>query len=158
MKNASFSVVCLLAGLFLLATSCEKEVKIADLPASIQAWISANHPGFTADEAEKEVLCDGTNVFEVEAEKGKDEELKLTFDTNGTFLFSQSEVAVADLPTAVSAGAAKKYAGKSISEAVKMAMADGSTRYEVELGSGKSEKEVVFDNEGIFICEEGQKP
>lgn len=158
MKNVSFSLICLLAGLFLLATSCEKEVKIADLPASIQAWISNNHPGFTADEAENEVLCDGTKVFAVEAEKGEEEEIQLTFDTNGAFLFSQTEVAVADLPTAVSAGAAKKYAGQAISEAVKMSMADGSTRYEVELGSGKSEKGVVFDNEGIFLCEEGQKP
>ena len=153
MKNASFLALCLLC----LATSCQKDVKISDLPPSIQTWITANHPGFTADEAEKDVLCDGTNVFDVEAEKNEDEEMELTFDTSGVFLFSESEIAVDDLPTAVKTAISSKYPGASIKEADKLAMADGSTQYEVELKNGPF-KEVVLGSEGNVICEAAGKP
>lgn len=157
MAKTLFSVSCLLVGLLLLATSCQKEVKIGDLPEGVQTWITANLPGYKMDEAEKDVLCDGTAVFDIEAEKGGDIEMELTFDTNGNYLFSESDIAVGDLPAAVTAAIAIKFPGASIKEADKLAMADGSTHYEVELKNAPS-KDVVFDSEGKLLCKSDSKP
>ncbi len=148
----------LLFGLLLFCTSCEKEIKLSDLPPAIEAWIAANRPGFSADEAEKETLCDGTVVYDIEAEKGEDEEIELTFDMSGTFLYSESEMEVANLPMAVTTGIGIKFPGATILEADKKAMADGSTQYEVEVKVNGAKKEASFDSAGGVVCVEGEKP
>ena len=146
-----------LVGLIQLV-SCKKDssIAIADLPAAIKTYVEANYPGYALEEAEQETLCTGESTYEVEIEQGDDDELELTFDTDGNFLFSETEIPVAELPAAVINTIASNYAGFKTEEADKLSMADGTTRYEVELEKGKTEKEVLFDAEGGVICEQDE--
>ncbi|MBC7776810.1 MAG: PepSY-like domain-containing protein [Phycisphaerae bacterium] len=139
-------------------TACGKDntVAIADLPSAIKVYVDANYPGYTLDEAEKETNCSGATVYDVEIEQGEENDLELTFDIDGNFLYSETDVASADLPTAVVNSIATNYAGFASEEPSKLTLADGSTRYEVELEKGKTDKEVLFDSEGQVICEQDE--
>lgn len=158
MKRSVFPVIALAALAVFQWTACGKDnsVAIADLPAAIKIYVDANFPGYTLDEAETETDCFGTTVYEVEIEQGEENDLELTFDTEGNFIYSETEIGVSDLPASVASAIASKYDGFKIEEAAKLNMADGSTRYEVELEKGSTDKEVLFDTEGTVICEQDE--
>lgn len=140
-----------------MACNKENSVPIADLPPEIKAYVDANYPGYTLDEAEQETDCAGTSVYEVEIEQGEENELELCFDTAGNFLYAETEITMADLPTAVVNSIADHYAGFKTEEPNKFTMADGTIRYEVELEKDKTDKDVLFDSEGGVICEQDEQ-
>jgi hypothetical protein len=70
-----FNLILLLAVCAIFQfTACNKEnsVPIADLPSAIKVYVDANYPGYVLDEAEKETDCSGASVYEVEIEKGEE--------------------------------------------------------------------------------------
>lgn len=139
----------------LIFTACDDEdQQVVDLPATIQAYVDANYAGAEIEESEQDTLCDGTPVYEVEVEINDDEDIELTFDNEGNLLFTESDIATADLPAAVTSSINANYAGYTTDDAEALAMADGSTRYEVELESGNTTLEVLFAADGTVICEE----
>lgn len=145
----------MLAVLLIGMTSCDKEkIDIADLPASIENFVNGNFADYKIDESEKETLCDGTEVFEVEIEDSNDNELELVFDLEGNHLYTETEISIEELPTAVSESINTNYAGYSVEEAEKLDWADDTVQYEVELKKDNTELEVIFDANGIVLCEE----
>ncbi|MFN0216621.1 MAG: PepSY-like domain-containing protein [Saprospiraceae bacterium] len=154
MKNPLPAFAAFVALSFFSLAACGKDnnVPVKDLPQAIKAYVEANYPGYALDEAEKETDCSGLTVYDVEIEQGEENEIELTFDADGNFLYSEAEIAAVDLPAAVANGIATNYAGFTTEEADKLTLADGSTRYEVELKKGKTVKEVLFDSEGTVIC------
>lgn len=158
MKKSLFPIFALTTWAVFQLTACKDEggFPLADLPAAIKTYVEANYPGYTIDEAEQETDCSGATVYDVEIEQGEDIESELTFDSEGNFLYSESEITVADLPASVTNSLANNYAGFTTEEADKLTLADGSTRYEVELEKGSIEKEVLFDTEGTVICEQDE--
>lgn len=158
MKNPLPTLTAFVALAVFLFAACGKDnsVPVKDLPQAIKTYVEANYPGYTLDEAEKETDCSGATVYEVEIEQGEENELELTFDEEGNFLYAESEIGAADLPAAVVNSIATNYAGFTTEETDKLTLADGSTRYEAELKKGSTEKEVLFDSEGTVICEQDE--
>jgi uncharacterized membrane protein YkoI len=154
MKNPLPALTAFATLSIVLLTACGKDnsVPVKDLPQAIKTYVEVNYPGYALDEAEKETDCSGLTVYDVEIEQGEENELELTFDADGNFLYSETEIAATDLPAAVVNSIATNYAGFTTQEADKLTLADGSTRYEVELKKGNTEKEVLFDLEGTVIC------
>lgn len=62
-------------------TESEMDIKIADLPASVTAYVKEHYKGKSIKEGAKITKADGTVNFEAEVD-GKD----LIFDANGKFL------------------------------------------------------------------------
>lgn len=127
---------------------------MVDLPQSVQDYISSNYPDYSIDESEMDTSCTGTTIYEVEIEGSNDDELELTFDSEGTFLYSESEIESSELPSAVTTSISNNYSSYSTEEAERLDMADGSLQYEAELKDGSTTLEVLFDADGTVICEE----
>ncbi len=64
-----------------IMTESEKEIKVAELPASILEYMKGHYKGVTVKGAARITKADGTIVYEA-AIKGKD----VLFDANGRFL------------------------------------------------------------------------
>jgi uncharacterized membrane protein YkoI len=156
MKKLWLFLLPIAALMIFVAIKCkDDEGHTVPLPASIQNYLNANYPGAEIEESEMDTLCTGTAVYEVEVEVSDDNEIGLTFDTEGNMLFSENEIKVSDLPAAVSAGISANFAGYSTAEAEKLSMADGSFQYEAELKkNGQPTLEVLFATDGTVICQE----
>jgi len=135
-------------------TSCDDDDAQINLPTIINDYLAANYPDYSIDESEEETLCDGTVVYEVELENSNDDEIELTFDTEGSLLFSESEIGTSDLPSAVTNSLATNYADYSIEEAERLDMYDDTKRYEVEIKNGNSTLEVLLESDGTVVCEQ----
>ena len=149
-------LVAFVAATFIFAT-CDDELD-ANLPAGIQTYISANYPGSTADEAEEETDCTGIAVYNVELENEAEEDtedtdIELSFDADGNFLYSETDMATATLPATVTDAVTANYASFTLKEASILTLADGSTQYEVEVKNGLDKREVRITNEGVVVCE-----
>jgi uncharacterized membrane protein YkoI len=153
MKKA-FIFLLPLAALFFIFSKCEDDdISPNELPTAVKNYLDKTYPGYEVEELESETLCTGTTVVEVEIETGDDKEVELTFDSEGTMLFTSTEIKVSTLPTAVSAAAAAKYPSATLSEAERQDLAGGGTRYEVEVKTGGSVREALFEADGTFVCD-----
>ena len=157
MKNLLFSL-----GLFMVfgsVYSCEilgeeDEDSLIELPANIQEYIAANYPDFEVDESEKETLCTGAEVYEVELEANDDDEIELVFDLEGSLLYEVVEIETAQLPEAVVSSINAEYVEYKIEEASRWDLSTDGVQYEVELEQNDTELEVLFSGNGTVICEE----
>lgn len=154
MKKLLFYFALIPAVLFVAAKCDDDNKSMVDLPASIQNYLNTNYAGAEIEESEMDTLCTGTAVYEVEVEVSEDNEIELTFDTEGNLLFTEKEIASSQLPAAVTSGINAQYAGASVQEAERLDLADGGNQYEVELKQGQTYREVLFTAEGTVICEE----
>ncbi len=154
MKKTFLPFVALLAGLAMLTSCNGDDDTMVELPQIIEDYIASNYPAYSIDESEEETLCDGTAVYEVELEDDNDNEIELTFDSEGSFLFSETEISTESLPDAVSSSIASNYANYSIEEAERQDLFDDTNRYQVEIKGDGSELEVLLEADGTVICEE----
>ena len=155
MKKTLFFIIPLMA-LILLFSSCNDQDdsdSMVDLPEVITAYIAENYPDYNIDESEQDTLCDGTVVYEVELEASNDDELELTFDTEGTLLFTETEIKNSDVPSVITDHINANYSSYNLKEAERLDMADGSQQYEVELKDGSNKLEVLYTSDGTVICE-----
>jgi len=74
-------------------------------------------------------------------------EAAVSFDKNGNLLETEKEIAVKDLPAAVSAYVTKNYPGQTIKEASMITDAKGVKTYEAEMKG----MDLVFDEKGNFL-------
>ena len=144
----------LIAVLFCNCNNDDDNDSMVDLPATIVNYLSDNYPDYSIDESSQETLCDGTAAYEVELEDSNDNEVELTFDTEGNLLFAEVEIETSDLPSVISSSITTNYADYSIEEAEQLDMFDGSTQYEVEIKNGNSNLEVLLGSDGTVICEQ----
>ena len=124
------------------------------LPDYVQTYLATNYADYEIEEAKADSLCDGTQVFEVELEDSDDNEIELVFDNEENLLFTEVEINTSALPAAITNSIATNYANYTTEEADRLDMADGTTRFEVELKNGQSKIEVLFEADGTVICEE----
>lgn len=140
--------------LFIAGKCKDDEGSTIPLPAAIQNYLNANYPGAEIEESETDTLCTGTAVYEVEVEVSDDNEVDLTFDTEGNLLFTETEIPANQLPAAVTSAISAGYAGFILQEAERLDLAGGGNQYEVELKNGQTKLEVLFAADGTKICEE----
>lgn len=127
-----------------------------DLPESVRNFISMNYPGFEIRSAETEDICDDVLVYEVELEDGPGPDVDLYFSTDWEFLFTATDIGLADLPTAVQDAIAANFPDYSINAAdmERWDYPDGSVEYEVELvhNTTGEDDDAVFAADGTLIC------
>ena len=144
--------------MLLFNVACESEdddmEEMVALPAAVEDFIAANYAEYEIDESESDSLCTGEAVFEVELEKNDDDELELTFDSEGNLLFTSVEIETSALPTAVSNSIATNYPDYQIDEVERLDLVNGETQYEVEIENDPSFLELLMAADGTVICEE----
>ncbi len=123
-------------------TAAAQKLKQNDVPAAVKQSFAKLFPGAAA-KWEKE---DGK--YEAEFKQGGNE-MSAVFESAGTFVESETEIKVSELPSAVAAYVKEHYKNKSIKEGAKITKADGTVNYEAEVGG----KDIIFDANGKFIKE-----
>lgn len=122
------------------------------VPQNVAEYIQANYPNYVIEYAELEDYCQG-KILEVEIEMGG-EDRDLYFEQNGTFLFEEISIAVEALPQEVMSSLQAEYPGFGITDAEQLDMADGSTRYWVEVEKDQSDQEfeIILEADGSIVC------
>ena len=158
-KLISEWTACVAAGLLLLASTAmakEEEIPLDKLPKAVVDAVKAKFPGAELVKAEKETEDDKT-VFEV-ALKHKKQKYEVSLTPDGKITEIEREIAVKDLPKAVTEALAKKYPHSKLEEAEEVTVGDKITSYEVELiTSDKKELEVTVDPKGKILKEEAEE-
>lgn len=114
-----------------------------NIPASVQEAFKKNFPGVEVKKWDKE---DGN----YEANFSKDTKtMSATFDANGNWLETETEMQIKDLPASVAEYVKAHYAGVAIKEAASLKTPKGNM-YEAEVKG----KDLLFDMSGKFIKEE----
>lgn len=73
------------------------------------------------------------------------------YNLKGLLLETEAEIKISELPTAVSANIQKKYSEWKIVGAAKIENVKNGIQFEADLQKGKSKKEVLFTETGVFI-------
>ncbi|MCW5924501.1 MAG: PepSY-like domain-containing protein [Saprospiraceae bacterium] len=127
----------------LALTSCFAAFGQKNPPQSVTNSFSQQFPGVTKVDWSREK----NGEWEAEFRAADGRETSANFSPDGTWLETEMEIAVSDLPAAVRDAALKLYPGKKIKEAARVTRASGQTLYEVEIGS----KDVLFDAAGKLV-------
>ena len=113
------------------------------MPAAVKAAFAQRFPTVHDMKWEKE-----GSEYEA-AFKQAGQELTASFDGAGTWKETETEIPVATLPAAAKQYLQAHYKGRKVSEAAKLQMADGTTRYEAEV----KHSDIIFDANGGFLEE-----
>lgn len=136
MKKNILVVIALLIATITFATEAPKAVKEAfakKFPtAKSVKWEKEN-----AKEYEASFTLDGTKM-------------SANFSNEGTWVETETEIKIADLPTIVSTAIEAKYASWAITSASKIETAKG-IQYEADIKKEKVKKEILLNADGTFI-------
>jgi hypothetical protein len=141
------SILLLAIGFIAIGANAQK-LKESDVPPTIKNAFAKLYPSAKVEKWEKE-----QNNYEAEFHDVKTE-ISVLLGPNGQLLETEKEIAVSELPKAVSDYAAKNVAGKKIKEASKITDAKGTVTYEAEI----NEADYIFDAKGNFIKKETEAP
>lgn len=125
-----------------------QKVKEVDVPSNVKDGFKKQYPNAKVSEWEKE----GAN-YEAEFKHNK-VETSVVIDVTGSILETEVEIAVKELPAAVTEYIAKNYAGYKTEEAAKITDHKGTVTYEAEVEKGKEEFDLIFDSNGGFVKKE----
>jgi putative PepSY-like beta-lactamase-inhibitor len=140
--------IIILAGLLAFSfTANAQKVKESEVPAAVKTQLAAMFPGVKADKWEME-----NGKYEAEFKQNKIE-TSVLFEANGTYVQTETEIAVSELPDGVKDYVSKNLSGRKIKEAAKIASAEGSLTYEAEIGGA----DYMFDANGNFLRKETEK-
>ncbi len=129
MKNIALSLAVLMAlSASVFCQTKTKEKEKAAVPAAVKSAFTKSYPGVKAKwEKEK-----GKEAFEAEFEKD-DKDMSVVYSAKGELLETEVEIAVSELPAAVSTYVATHHKGAKIKEAAKITDAKGTITYEAEV-------------------------
>lgn len=111
------------------------------IPAPVKEAFAKSFPNATKVKWEKEDAN-----YEAEFHDGATE-FSAVYSATGTWMETEEEIAVSNLPQGVKDYLAKHYAGKKVKEASKITHADGSITYEAEING----KDLLFDANGNLL-------
>ena len=123
----------------LLVISCTAQ----NIPAQVSNAFAKAFPATTVKKWDKE---DGN----FEANFSKDgKTMSATFDANGKWLETETDIKITELPAAVTSYINTNYKGASIKEAAVISNPSSSKLYEAEVKG----KDLLFDEQGKFLKE-----
>lgn len=124
--------------------SSAQRLKEKDVPLKVKEAFAKKFVSIKVEEWEKE------NVnYEAEFDLNK-EECSATFDDNGNWLETETEIKPSALPKAALDYLAKNLPAKKIKDAAKIENAEGKITYEAEV----NDVDFLFDEAGNFIGKE----
>lgn len=142
----SFVVVAIAIGFFSLTACTQTQV-----PKKVTAAFMAKFP--TA----KHVEWGKESATEYEAEfKMNGTEMTASFDANGKWMETETEISEKDLPKIVKESIAKDFPGCDIKETAKILKTDGTT-FEAELEKGETTLDAIYSQDGKLIKKISQK-
>lgn len=116
-------------------------------PAAVKQAFQQKFPNATKVKWEKEEANEWEAEFILE-----NKEMSASFAANGTWLETETEIVLSQLPENVLNTLKKQYAGWKILEPEKVETAQHGVLYEVELKKqGEKKKEVQLKEDGTFI-------
>jgi uncharacterized membrane protein YkoI len=151
---AQFVAVCVaLLVTALVVTADEQKVALDKLPQGVVDAVKAKFPKAKMIEAAKEVE-DGKTVYEVTIKSGK-RAIDVTVSAGGKILSVEKEIAVQEIPKAVTNALSAKYPKSTIKSAEEISKPDTVAAYEMVIVTADSQNlEVSFDPRGKFLAEE----
>lgn len=117
-------------------------------PAAVQKAFEKKFPNATSVSWGKE----GDKEWEAEFTFDGDK-ISSNFAEDGTWLETEKEIKIANLPKAVADAINLKYPGWTITEADKTESSKHGTIYEADLKKGIEKKDVAFKEDGLPIVE-----
>jgi len=117
-----------------------------EAPKSVQENFAKKFPAAKSVKWDKEGSKEYEASFVLDGVK-----CSANFSTDGTWLETETEIKISELPTAVTSAIKAKYADWEIKGAAKMETSKGETKFEADLKKGKKEKEVQYKADGTFI-------
>ncbi len=118
-----------------------QHLKEAKVPTAVKESVKKQYPTAKVTGWEME----GAN-YEAEFVINK-VETSVLVDASGKIMETESEIAITELPKAVTDYLAKNHKDEKIKEATKIVMADGKVKYETEIKG----KDLLFDESGTLI-------
>lgn len=151
------TIVVAIVLIFSVHTVNAQKLKAAEVPESVKNGFSKKFPNVKDVDWEKEDANyeAGFETISVNMDnpkaKAKKRESSVTLDASGNILEIETELAIADLPKAISEYITKNHPGFKIEEASKMTDNKDVITYEAEVEKGKEEFDLIFDANGGFI-------
>lgn len=136
-------IFIVLAAAILISSCVHSQIKVTD--AAKKAFAS-KFPNA------KNVKWGKENAHEYEAEfKLNDQSISANFKLDGSWVETESSIAVSDLPSAVTNAIKLKYPGTILNEAEKVEMPGGKTVYETVVKVNGKKKEIEINPDGTFV-------
>ena len=125
--------------------ACAQELSASKVPTAVKTAFAKKFPGTTAEWGKE-------NSKEYEAEFKLDgKSMSANFLTDGTWLETEAEISMTDVPSAVKTAVEKKYPGAVISKVYKIDNSKGELTYEAEIKTSGKKKELVLKADGTII-------
>lgn len=138
------SMIIILFALITGISINSQDLKESDVPSAVKTSFTSMYPQATGVKWEKE-----NGKYEAEfREKGT--ETSVLFESSGTYVQTEVEIPVSSLPAGINEYVTKNLSGKKITEACQITNADGTVKYEAEIGK----HDYVFDSNGKFLNKE----
>ena len=128
--------------------------RLNNLPANVKGFVQRKYPGYIITIAVSEPLCGGGDAADVVITKVGSPDLSLIFKPDGTYVEQEQVVPLHSASIAIIQTLKVKYPDFSPgSQIEKLTLADNAVEYSVDLNKGAKSKEVIFDTNGIVVCE-----
>ena len=126
----------------LLGITCQaQKLNVNQVPSPVKSAMEKKFPGITK-------VNWGKEEKDYEAEFSKDgKEMSAIFNASGTWIETETAIAVSELPQPIKTYVAQNMKGKKITEAAVIHRSDGSTVYEAETNN----TDYVFDATGKLL-------
>lgn len=136
-------IFIVLIAAILIGSAAQSQIKVTD--AAKKAF-AAKFPNATNVKWGKE------NVNEYEAEfKLNGQPVSANFKLDGSWVETESSIAVAELPSAVTNAIKAKYPGTVLNRAEKVELPGGKTVYETVVKVNGKKKEIEINPDGTFV-------
>ena len=123
-------------------SACAQNIDASKVPAAVKASFQKKYPGVTG-KWEKE-----GGKYEVNFKQNANT-VSLLVEPTGAITETETDLRIADLPAPALSYVKEHYRGKTIRGGTKIAKADSSVNYEVEVAG----TDVIFDVSGKFLKE-----
>lgn len=145
----------LASSLLVINTATAQHLKEIEVPKNVKESFAKKYPASKVSVWEKEASTSsatGEIIYDYEAEFNLNKiESSAVFTANGTFKEIEQEIKITELPKSAIDYCVQHFAGHKITEAAKITLANGSTKFEAELKKGKEHFDALFDEKGNFL-------
>lgn len=128
-----------------MLNACTHQLSAAKVPAEVKAAFADKFPGATATWRKE-------NASEYEAEfnyNGKS--ASANFLKDGSWVETEMEIAITELPAAVATGVHNRYPGATILKVYKIDNAKAEQTYEAEIKDGNKNRELDLKADGSLV-------
>ena len=139
-------MIMLAAAFFISTATFAQKISADKIPASVQKAFQSKFPNVSGVKWEME----NKNSYEGAFSQNK-KKMTATFDKDGKWMETETEIESAKLPPAVLQTISKQFAGYTIKESVQTATPDMALAYEADLKKGKEILEVKFSVGGEVL-------